>query len=213
MTALGYACKFGHASVARVLIEHGGKKNMGVGTERLTPMCWAAAMGNEELIETLFELKCNICGKDKYKRTPLILAIMNGHMRAASLLLRYGAEWNAGDSSLNTPLHYAAGYDWREAIDLLIKAGARVNDENMWKSTPINIDMLKNNFGAVKRLLEEDDIDVNGKDEEGRTLVALSCMKPNEESYDFIKFLIEEKRAVSSTDVNGFTPLHHLVSV
>ena len=124
MTALGYACKYGHVTTANTLIEYGAKKNMGVGQERLTPMCWAAAMGHEQLIETLIELKCNVCGKDKFKRTPLILAIMNGHIRSASILLKYGAEWNAPDSSLNTPLHYAAAYDWRQGIDILLKAGA-----------------------------------------------------------------------------------------
>ena len=38
----------------------------------------------------------------------------------------------------------------------------------MWKVTPITIAMLKNYQGIVKELLKREDIDVNGKDEEGR---------------------------------------------
>ena len=60
-------------------------------------------------------------------------------------------------------MHYAAGFGWKECIDLLIKHGADINAANMWKITPITIAMLKNHQGIVKELLKRDDIDVNGK--------------------------------------------------
>ena len=40
------------------------------------------------------------------------MAIRNGHLKVASLLLSKGADWNQGDSSSNAPLHYAAAYGW-----------------------------------------------------------------------------------------------------
>lgn len=215
MSALGYACQNGHTLAAKVLIENGGKKNVGFGNDRLTPLCAAAAYGHYELAEYLItEGKANVCGKDKFKRTPLILAIMNGQMKLASLLLQYGAEWNGPDSSNNTPLHYAAGYGWRQAIDFLVKAGANINAENSWRCTPINIAILKNHFGVVKKLLENKDVNVNGKDEEGRTLITLSLLNISEETEEFVEFLIKEKGGDPNIeDVNGFTPLHHLVNI
>jgi len=78
---------WGHTASVKVLIEKGAKKNVGAGNDRLTPLCIAAAYGHYELCEYLIEAKANVCGKDKFKRTPLILAIMNGHMKVASLLL------------------------------------------------------------------------------------------------------------------------------
>jgi ankyrin repeat protein len=214
MTALGYACQYGHFDAVKVIIEKGGKKNIGVGVDRLPPLGLAAAHGHYELTQALIEAGCNVCGKDKFKRNPLILAIMNGHCKIASLLLQYGAEWNGVDSSFNTPLHYAAGYCWRQAIDTLLKAGASVNAENSWKATPINIAMLKNHYGAVKRLLEESEINVNGKDEDGRTLISLSLMNITVETEEFVQFLIKEKEGDPNiADVNGYTPLHHLASI
>jgi ankyrin repeat protein len=62
------------------------------------------------MVEFLVENKARVVSKDKFKRTPLILAVKNGHAKIASFLLQRGAEWNAPDSSLNTPLHYAAAY-------------------------------------------------------------------------------------------------------
>lgn len=214
MTAIGYASKHGHVETVRILIEKGAKKNVGTGVDRLQPLCWAASRNHFQLAEFLIEQKVTVCCKDKFKRTPLILAIMNGHIKLASLLLQYGAEWNAPDSSNNTPLHYAAGYGYRQAIDVLLGAGASINAENSWKCTPINIAMLKNHYGMVKRLLQEEEINVNGKDENGRTLISLSLMNITPETEEFVEFLIKEKDGDPNiADVNGFTPLHHLANV
>ena len=70
---------------------------------------------------------------DKIKRTPLMLACLNGHYPIATLLLRKGADPNAKDSSGNTPVHYAAAYGWWHCLKLLLKAGGDPNVFNNWK--------------------------------------------------------------------------------
>jgi len=111
-------------------------------------------------------------------------------------------------------LHYAAGYGYWQAIDFLLKLGANINAENLWRCTPINIAILKNHFGVVKKLLENKDVNVNGKDEDGRTLISLSLMSITDETKEFVEFLIWEKGGDPNiADVNGFTPLHHLANI
>lgn len=121
----------------------------------MTALMYAASQGNYELVEFLLERKPKgrVLATDKFKRTALIMAVRNGHTRLASLLLQQGSEWNHPDSSNNTPLHYAAGSGFIECIDLLIKHGADVKAENIWKVNPITIAMLNNHLGAVKRLI------------------------------------------------------------
>jgi len=57
---------------------------------------------------------------------------------------------------------------------MLLKAGAEINSENSWKLTPINIALLKNHTGVLKKFLEYPDINVNGKDDTGWTLLSNS---------------------------------------
>ncbi len=87
MTAIAYACKYGKLEVVKELLKFKVKVNAGVGIERLPPLSWAAAYGHYDLCEYLIDNKARVLSKDKYKRTPLIMAIRNGHPMIASLLL------------------------------------------------------------------------------------------------------------------------------
>jgi ankyrin repeat protein len=88
MTALAYAIYFNHKEATRVLLSNGAKKNLGFANDRMSPLMMAAARGHIDIVQMLVEeFKCNVCSKDKFKRTPLIIAIMNGHMKIASYLL------------------------------------------------------------------------------------------------------------------------------
>ena len=53
----------------------------------MQPLHFAAAQGNYELTQFLLERKAKVLAKDKFKRTPLIMACKNGHAKVASLLL------------------------------------------------------------------------------------------------------------------------------
>ena len=207
---MAYACKFGHLEVIKVLLEFKVRINSGYGLQRMPPLSWAAAYGHYELCEFLIENKARTLGKDKFKRNALIMACRNGHSKIASLLLQRGSEWIHEDSSKNTALHYAAGYGSLDCIELLLKAGADVNHQNSWKTSPINIAMLKNHHGCVKRLLEEPNVNVNGKDDKGRTLIMLSLLMLDEESEDFISYLLRKGADPNIADLEGETSLHYL---
>ena len=149
-------------------------------------------------------------GKDKFKRTALTMAVRNGHSKIASLLLQRGSEWDHNDSSMNTPLHYAAAYGWLDCIELLLKTGADVNAQNSWKISPINIAMLKNHHGCVKRFLEEEKVDVNGKDDKGRSLIMLALYVLDDESFDFVSYLLRKGADPNQVDLEGQSSLHYI---
>lgn len=111
---------------------------------------------------------------------------------------------------MNTPLHYAAAYGWLDIMELLLKTGADVNSQNSWKISPINIAMLKNHNGCVKRFLEEPNVDVNGKDDKGRTLIMLALSALDDDSFEFISFLLKKGADPNIADLNGSTSLHYI---
>jgi ankyrin repeat protein len=215
-TAFVYALESGDIPTIKSFLDNSQGKvkiNTGQGIERMTPLMYAAAQGDIELAEFLLDNKARVLGKDKYKRSALTMAARNGHLRLASILLQQGSEWDHQDSSNNTPLHYAAANGFIELINLLIKHGANVNHQNSWKVTPITIAMLNNHIGTVKRLLDEKDVDVNGKDDNGRTLLSLALLNIEETTcYDFVSYLLDKGSNPNLGDTSKTGPLHILAA-
>ncbi len=54
----------------------------------MTPLHLAAAYGHFDCVEYLLEKKGRVTVKDKFKRIPLTLAVRNGNLKIASLLLQ-----------------------------------------------------------------------------------------------------------------------------
>lgn len=210
--AIHFAAQNGNIEVLEILLNNGANIEQ-PGTDRKTPLMFAAIEGHFECIKLLIERGAKVVKKDKCKRTALIWAVKNGHSREVSLLLAHGSPYDEPDSSKNSALHYAAAYGWVECISLLIKAGANVNVGNDWKLQPLLIAMLKGQIGCVKILLEQPGVDVNGKDENGRTLVSQSIEMLTEEGLVQLKYLLTEKNADPNIeDIQKFTALHHLAN-
>ena len=177
-----------------MLIEKGGDPSNN-GHWRLSPLHQAAMNGHTEAVQFLVDNGSKTIRKDKFKRSSLILAVRNGHIHIASILLKYGCPFDEPDSSKNTALHYAAAYGWPELIDLMIKTGIDINAMNSWNLTPLTVAALKNNFGCVKKFLKYPNVDVNCKDNDGRSLVSNAIINLSAESLEYLTFLIVEKNA------------------
>ena len=73
--------------------------------------------------------------------------------------------------------------------------------------------MLNNHLGTVKRLLQEENVDVNGKDDKGRTLLAMVILDIGEPNcVDFARFLLNKGADINLADVDQATPLHVLAA-
>lgn len=88
-----------------------------------------------------------------------------------------------------------------------------INAHNIWKVTPMNIALLKNHTGCIKRFLMEDGVDINGKDEKGRTFLHLSVIRIDEGTIDFVNLLLSKGADPNIQDMDGNTPLHYLARI
>ena len=108
----------------------------------------AAERGNVRVLKQMLKKGADVNRRDLYHRTPLMLALDNGHDEAAHLLIKAGADvWNSlidaardgnakcvsllietrSDQNLVLPLWNAVENNQVECVRLLIKAGADVN--------------------------------------------------------------------------------------
>ncbi|NXD02659.1 ANKE1 protein, partial [Certhia familiaris] len=75
--------------------------------------------------------------KDKYYKTPLMIACASGNIVLVEFLLEKGADVNAADNFLWTPLHHACYNGHLDIIEVLVKAGASVNAPAIGNATPL----------------------------------------------------------------------------
>ena len=76
--------------------------------------------------------------KDKWCKTPLMLAAQYGHPEITKLLIDTGADVNAKDHQGKTPLMHALDYRITETAKILIAAGADVNAKDENCKTPLD---------------------------------------------------------------------------
>jgi ankyrin repeat protein len=212
-SAICIAAQHDSLDVLRLLLDSGVDIES-TGTHKRTPLMCAAMMGNFECAEELISRGAKVMKRDKHRKTALLYAAKNGEYAVASLLLHHGADPNDPDSSKNSPLHYAASGCWPENIDLLLEGGADINAQNDWKLSPLLIALLKGHSGIVTKLLKKPAIDVNCKDESGRTILSLATQMLSEETLEQMAYLLNEKAADPNIpDLEGNTALHHLAGL
>jgi ankyrin repeat protein len=138
---------------------------------------------------------------DKFGSTPLHLACQNGQYESVVTLLSYGANPSAGDTSGNCPLHYAAAYGWLNIVQLLMETTeCDPNPSNLWKTTPCGIADRKGHTKVVRYFLgnKTKKIDVNFKDNEGKTLLHHCVGESYTSQYEAEKAIAKAKHLIAS---------------
>ena len=156
LTPLLIASKLGDAESMKLLMECKAKANDASGFFKYTPLCYAAVGNHKDTLKFLLsycstlQQKTKLDKGDKYGRTPLMLATRYGRNHVFSELLRRGADALVEDTSKNTALHYAAAYNRLDHVKLLLKhTKANPSAENVWRTTPLSVAMLKGHFSIV----------------------------------------------------------------
>ena len=210
------AAETGNAELIKILLKHGVNVNkpLSAGKNKVTPLMIAAGKGNLEIVRLLVQNGAVIEQLDKYKKTALTHAVINGSVPVASYLLYLGSDPNHADSSGNTLVHYAAAYGWYFVLKLLVnEGGADPKIFNDWKVTPIGVAFMKGHMGLVDFLLKMPGVDINFKNDTGMTLLSIACSSALHKGLDDqVVYLLKKGGDPTITDVNGFNALHHLAA-
>lgn len=107
--------------------------------------------------------------RDENGETPLILAILEGHVEVAELLIEQGADISARNEGGFTPLHAAAYVGDVETAEQLLVSGADVNDQdNKAGVSPLSVAAEEGQV-AVARVLVEHGAELEAGDQNGYT--------------------------------------------
>jgi ankyrin repeat protein len=115
----------GHADVAAVLVERGAET--GVRNDRgLTPLHGAAYAGSLDTVRLLVDSGAPVNDAENvFKVTPLIVAAEEGHADVIGFPIEHGADFERTERTGYSALSRAVFRDKPEAMDALLKAGAR----------------------------------------------------------------------------------------
>ncbi|NXQ58786.1 ANKE1 protein, partial [Anthoscopus minutus] len=111
--------------------------------------------------------------KDKYYKTPLMVACAKGNIVLVEFLLEKGADVNATDNFLWTPLHHACYNGHLDIAEVLVKAGAAVNAPAIGSATPLMRAIEACRLDMVYFLITAG-ADVQATNSNGRTVLDLA---------------------------------------
>ncbi|XP_078090184.1 60 kDa lysophospholipase [Mustelus asterias] len=93
--------------------------------------CAAAKSGDIGTLEEILEMGGNLCSEDYDGRTPLHVAVCEGHLEVVGYLLSRGATIYAKDRYGHTPLKNAVKFRHTEIIKLLLETGAHFSKDEV----------------------------------------------------------------------------------
>lgn len=155
--------------------------------EHLTPFVLAITLGHEEIVRRF--LAAGAAGEAILNPRsfefddPLVFAAKASHTAVIALLLEAGAA--AGNIRSEGPLIAAAGNGNLEAVDLLVAAGAEVEEDNEDGFRPLIEAAAKGHLEVVRRLVELG-ADVDHVDGGGRTALTVAREGGHEDVVEYL---------------------------
>ncbi|NXW76271.1 ANKE1 protein, partial [Hirundo rustica] len=147
--------------------------------------------------------------KDKYYKTPLMVACASGNIVLVEFLLEKGADVNATDNFLWTPLHHACYHGHLDIIEVLVKAGAAVNATAIGGATPLMRAIEACRLDMVYFLITAG-ADVQATNSNGKTVLELAQLFEDAKIIELLEnqlqILAEEQEKEEAKPAKGGKP-------
>lgn len=151
--------------------------------------------------EMLLSKNADIFSTNINNNSPLRLALKHGGSIQDWLITSNTI--NASDGSGNTPLHYAAEWQYKDAISSLLSKGANVNAKNANGEIPL-FSAVKTNNPEIIKLIIDGGSSVNTRDNLGSTLLHMAVRWDAQKS---IETLIDQGININAQNSAGKSPL------
>ncbi|KAF3067231.1 Ankyrin-1 [Daldinia childiae] len=183
----------------------------------MTNLHLAAHFGLTAMIGELLTEGSDPNARDRFKFTPLYMAIDQGHLPVVRMLTDQGADIEARAYNDTTPLHWACSGDnplssnltarRLAIIEFLLKKGANVHAQSNERRTPLHLAAKMGSLRMVHILLENSaDLEARNANEETPIFVAVANRHA-----DMVQMLLK-RGAKASHATRKQTLLHYAVS-
>eukprot|EP01113_Clastostelium_recurvatum_P029462 TRINITY_DN3554_c0_g3_i1.p1 TRINITY_DN3554_c0_g3~~TRINITY_DN3554_c0_g3_i1.p1 ORF type:complete len:546 (-),score=115.91 TRINITY_DN3554_c0_g3_i1:80-1717(-) len=126
-----------------------------------TPLCYAAFLGDMEIVDHLIRSGADVNLSGYRSRTPFWYAAWKGHMQVARTLAHVSADVvNTADGDGTTPLHNAVGENNMAMVRFLLEVGADINAKSHLGYTPLHTAALSG-YKDIMHVLTESGADVD----------------------------------------------------
>ena len=164
-----------HRIVARILLDELCDVSYKTNSQR-SCVHEAAELAYIEILKKLKEGSARFMEPDVVGTVPLHLAVKSHDFECFKFVLNESEKVINALDDFGSPLHYAARYDFEEAVVTLIESGADVNIAGAGGYTPLHI-ASKKNFSSIVRILKEHGAQMDAKSEKGHTGYRLTTSK------------------------------------
>ncbi|OQD70835.1 hypothetical protein PENPOL_c001G00106 [Penicillium polonicum] len=181
------------------------------------PMLFIAICGSHSLFADFLK-------HQRYEHRYLYFSKPRGNVKNVRLFLKYGADPNAHMSDKTSALHVAVSLcnsmGKIQIVKELIKYGTNANAIGPQGKTPLHLAVTRDNSfrfhdlskGTINALLQAPGVDLNPRDENGRTPLSIAAGLDSAVSVWFAKTMLEKPNVdINSQDINGKTVLYHSV--
>jgi ankyrin repeat protein/L-ascorbate metabolism protein UlaG (beta-lactamase superfamily) len=141
--------------------------------------------------------------ENEFADLPIHVAAATGNIEIAKLLLKAGADIDAGDSDESTALGVAALRQQGEMLAFLIEQGADVNRRDRKADYPLSFAVSSGNAAIVQQLVDAG-ADLYYRNPHGETLLHTASRSGLTE---FVKHLLDNTSDLEAKTANGGTPL------
>ena len=212
LTALHWAARYGHASLAEIVLSQCAGGGVGSGKrQRLfpTPLHLAVEYNHPDVIRVLAKHGEKITTRGRFFSTPLHKAASQGSVHVIRVLLELGADMTWTDETGETPVHISAGRGDIDSMRAFIDTGLDFKLNNWLGRTVLHEAILNGKGTMVEFLLGHGGKKIiNARDSTGKTPLhwAVSGGESTADG-DIVKMLCYHGADAGVVDNQGNTPL------
>jgi ankyrin repeat protein len=153
-TLLSWAALFGRTRLAEQLVDAGASL-LNDDKENLTALGRASFGGTAEIVSLLLAAGADPNGASNDGLTPLMMAAKQGHVAIVRELIEHGADPTQTDALGLGALSWAVAWaDHAEVVSILMDAGARPDQRDLHRLTPLDR-AVRMGFGDATRVMRE----------------------------------------------------------